>query len=114
LADLGSTNGTLVARGQERIALSDEGAAIALRDGDVIELGAGPDACHLRVHWTDDAAEAQLMSIKSVADVAVATTALQDDPVTLRALYGAQSKIGRAAGLSAVLDALAEAVFDLV
>jgi Nif-specific regulatory protein len=113
LADLGSTNGTTVVRGAARFALADAEHTVALCDGDVIELGQDDEVSQLRVSLVDDG-EAQLMSIKKVDDVGAATQTLQDDPVTLRALYAAQSKIGRAKGLEGALEAIASAVFDLV
>ena len=108
--DLGSTNGTTVIRGDERIELSGVGDAVELQTGDLIELGHDEEVCRMVVSLDEDATSAHLVSIKRVDDAA----AIPDDPRRLRALYDAQSKIGRASDLDAVLEAIAQAVFDLV
>jgi transcriptional regulator with GAF, ATPase, and Fis domain len=63
---------------------------------------------------SDDSGAHQLVSVKPVAETPNAETALQGDPVTLRALYAAQCKISRAGGLDAALEATAATVFELV
>jgi Nif-specific regulatory protein len=113
LCDLGSTNGTAVVRAGERIGLVGADR-VALRDGDLIELGSDDDVCRLRVCLAEDPTAAELVSIKTVAELDSAVTSLQNDPITLRALYAAQSRIGRATDLGAQLEAIAQAVFELV
>jgi Nif-specific regulatory protein len=111
LEDLGSTNGTIVVRGAETIALTDFGTAVELQTGDVIQLGTGGEVCTLAVSLLEDETSAQLVSVKRVDEAAAP---LPDDPQRLRAIYDAQSKIGRAEGLDQVLEAIASAMFDLV
>ncbi len=113
LEDLGSTNGTAVVRDAARIALVDPGDVVALKDGDAIELGSDDEVCRLEVRLDADDKSAHLVSVKKVDEVASAVV-LREDPVTLRAVYAAQSKIGRTSGLDSALEAIAEAVFDLV
>ncbi|MEQ9323220.1 MAG: FHA domain-containing protein, partial [Polyangiaceae bacterium] len=108
--DLGSTNGTIVVRGDERTVLEPSGDALELLDGDVLELGRDDEICRLAVAIADEERSAHLVSVKSVGEEAE----LPDDPVTLRRIYDAQRKIGRARDLDAVLAAIAESVFDLV
>jgi len=106
---LGPNDGTVLVRGTDRVPLSDSGdGAAELMHGDVIELGSGEDVCKLRVSFDDDAT-AHVVSVMSV-DAATPP----DDAITLRALFDAQSQIGRARELDAVLEAIAHAVFDLV
>lgn len=111
LEDLGSTNGTCVVRGEETFELNEVGDAVELQSGDVIQLGTGDEVCKLSVALTDDDDTAHLVSVKKVDD---ADKEVPQDPGRLRALYDAQSKIGRAEELDQVLEAIASAIFDLV
>jgi Nif-specific regulatory protein len=104
--DLGSTNGTWVVRRGERL---DVGDALELCDGDIIELGSDDEVCRLRVSISDDDGGAHVVSVRPVADAVP-----PDDPFTLRNLFDAQARIGRARNLEAALDAIAVAVFDLL
>jgi len=113
IEDLGSTNGTAVLRGEQRLVLGDVGDAIELQPGDVVELGHDDEICRLAVSLLDDDHSAHLVSVKQVEDQ-VGATAFEHDPVTMRALYDVQSKIGRAGDLDRVLEAIADAVFELV
>jgi transcriptional regulator with GAF, ATPase, and Fis domain len=113
IEDLGSTNGTAVIREGERIALTDVGDAVDLQPGDLIELGHDDEICRLAVTVIEDDHSAHLVSVKQVEDE-VGATAFEDDPVTLRALYDAQSKIGRTTELDGVLEAITAAVFEVV
>ena len=112
LEDLGSTNGTALIRGKERTELSGCGEAVPLRDGDIVELGRDGDICRLRVEVREADTSAHVAVVKRIDDAD--PSAFRDDPVTMRALYDAQSRIGRATELDRVLDTIATAVFDLV
>ncbi len=111
LEDLGSTNGTCVLRDDKRLALTDVGDAVELQTGDVIQLGMGEEVCKLSVKLLEDEDNAHLVSVKKVDD---ADKEVPNDPGRLRALYDAQTKIGRADDLDHVLEAIASAIFDLV
>ncbi len=113
IEDLGSTNGTAVLRGEQRLVLSNVGDAVELQAGDIIELGHDDEICRLAVSLHEDDHSAHLVSVKQVDDE-VGATAFEDDPITMRALYDVQSKIGRAGDLDRVLHAIADAVFELV
>ncbi len=113
IEDLGSTNGTAVIRAGQRIPLTDVGDAVDLQPGDLIELGHDDETCRLAVTVLEDDHSAHLVSVKQVEDE-VGATAFEDDPVTLRALYDAQNKIGRTTDLDGVLEAIVAAVFELV
>jgi Nif-specific regulatory protein len=108
--DLGSTNGTAVLRDGERLGLDGIGDAVELKSGDVLELGREDEICQLRVDLVDEERAPHLVSVKKVDE----PPPVPDDPVTLRALYDAQSKIGSAADLDDVLEAIADAAFDLL
>jgi Nif-specific regulatory protein len=111
LEDLGSTNGTCVLRGDEQLDLSEVGDAVELQSGDIIQLGSGDELCRLSVSLIDDDDTAHLVSVKNVDS---AEKEVPNDPVRLRALYDAQSKIGRAEELDQVLEAIASAIFELI
>jgi pSer/pThr/pTyr-binding forkhead associated (FHA) protein len=111
LEDLGSTNGTAVVREGERLSSSEPDDRIPLLAGDVIELGSGEQICRLRVVMPEPAKPTQLVSLKRVDDVVPVASRLENDPVTLRALYETQCSIGRAADLRGVLEGIADAVF---
>jgi transcriptional regulator with GAF, ATPase, and Fis domain len=104
--DLGSTNGTYLTRGGQRSTVDE---ALPLEDGDIIELGSDGQVCRLRVSVVDDDSAAHVVSVRPIEDATP-----PDDMVTLRALFDAQAKIGRARDLDAVLHAISFVVFDLV
>jgi len=112
--DLGSTNGTAVLRGEQRIPSAEPGDRVGLEDGDVIEFGSEDQICRLRVSLDDAAARAHLVTVRPVDELDPTAARLRSDPVTLRALYDAQCRVGRARDLSGILESLAEVVFDLV
>ena len=114
IEDLGSTNGTAVVREGERLVSSEPGDRIPLLPGDVIELGTGEQVCRLRVVMPEPAKPTHVVSVKRVDDVTPVATRLENDPVTLRALYETQCSIGRAADLGGVLEGIADAVLKLV
>jgi transcriptional regulator with GAF, ATPase, and Fis domain len=108
--DLGSTNGTALVRAGEAAMPVEAGSAVELLDGDELVLGRDDETCRLQVTLVDDEGSAHLVSMKSVDDAAL----VPEDPITLRRVYDAQSKIGRARDLDSVLESIASAVFDLV
>ena len=110
IEDLGSTNGTAVLREGNRIGLDGIGDAVELRTGDVLELGREDEICRLRVTLVEEERPPHLVSVKKVDE----PPAVPDDPLTVRALYDAQSKIGRASDLDDVLEAIADGAFDLL
>jgi Nif-specific regulatory protein len=121
IEDLGSTNGTAVMRDGKRLQLAEPGQAIELQSGDEIELGKDEETSRLRVTLVEDEQSAHVVEVKHVEEAPLVEV-LRDDPVALSALYEAQSRIGRTVsaradgrgGLDAVLEATAEALFDLV
>ncbi|HZO15840.1 MAG TPA: FHA domain-containing protein, partial [Polyangiaceae bacterium] len=110
IEDLGSTNGTAVLREGNRIGLDGIGDAVELRTGDVLELGREDEICRLRVTLVEEERPPHLVSVKKVDE----PPEVPDDPLTVRALYDAQSKIGRASDLDDVLEAIADGAFDLL
>jgi transcriptional regulator with GAF, ATPase, and Fis domain len=118
LRDLGSTNGTAVLRGEERVALDDgNGREFALETGDVIELGAGGAAVRLAVTLSESAgpeSHPRVLATRAIDDVRGAESVVEHDESRLRALYDAQKRIGGAEGLHEVLLAICAGAFALV
>jgi Nif-specific regulatory protein len=112
IEDLGSSSGTALLRDGERIELSADDGPHALMPGDVVELGNDDARCRLAVRLRDEEKSTTVALVKPVGEVSASD--FEDDPLTLRRLYDAQIRVGRAGELDAVLDALAEVAFDLV
>ena len=89
-------------------------AALALRDGDVLILGEGETATHLRLHMSEAVSRAQVVEALAANEEQSATLQLRAEPAAIQALYRAQSRIGRQQGLQSTLEAIADAVFLLV
>ncbi|MEO8800557.1 MAG: FHA domain-containing protein, partial [Polyangiaceae bacterium] len=111
LHDQKSTNGTSVVRKGTRLAL-DAQKAFELMSGDLIDLGAGDLAVQLAVTVVDEADDAHVVAVKSIADLE--SNKRTDAGASLKPLYEAQTKIGAAEGLDEVVNAIAEAVLELV
>jgi transcriptional regulator with GAF, ATPase, and Fis domain len=114
LRDQRSTNGTLVVRGAERLAVDDTvGREVPLASGDVIELGMGESVVSLSAAITIDEA-ARVVAFRKIDDFAPAESRVETDAGSLRALYEAQKAIGAADDLHEVVIAIADAVLGLV
>ena len=113
IEDLRSTNGTAILRAGTRLAV-EAGKARDLENGDVVELGSGDGAVHLAITLPDEETGAQVLAIRRIDELAPAETNALGDTGRLRALYLAQKKVGGAADLADTLDAVADAVLDLV
>ena len=117
--DLRSTNGSMVLRGNRRIAVDgSERWELPLRDGDRLALGdpASPVilACHIDLEPAA-AVDEKVLARKAPHEVAAATDRLEADPAGLATLYRALKRIG-ASGLEleAVLEATVQTVLELV
>jgi transcriptional regulator with GAF, ATPase, and Fis domain len=114
LQDLRSTNGTTVVRRGGRIQLDDSnGREVALELDDHVELGVGDRVVAMRVTLPPETEDAQVLAVRPIADIEPTTTAIETDG-RLRILYDAQKRIGATEGLSEVLEAIADAAFELV
>ncbi|HEX7666106.1 MAG TPA: sigma 54-interacting transcriptional regulator, partial [Polyangiaceae bacterium] len=111
LHDQKSTNGTSVVRKGSRSAV-DPAKPFELQSGDIVELGAGDQAVQLAVTVVDEADDARVVAVKPIADLE--SSKRVDAGASLKPLYEAQTKIGAAEGLDEVVDAIAEAVLELV
>jgi Nif-specific regulatory protein len=111
--DLRSTNGTAILRAGARL-VCEAGKPIALENGDVLELGSGEGAVHLSVNAPEEESHAQVLAMRRIDELAPAETNTLVDAGRLRALYLCQKKVGGAADLADTLEAVADAVLDLV
>ncbi len=118
LRDLGSTNGTAVFRGGERIRLDEgNGRELPLETGDVIELGSGGAVVRLEVTLSETGSpesHPRVLATRAIDDVRGAESVVEHDESRLRALYDAQKRIGGAEGLHEVLLAICAGAFELV
>ncbi|MSP62556.1 MAG: FHA domain-containing protein [Myxococcales bacterium] len=111
--DLGSTFGSRLRRGG--VELSLDGAGTALRDHDQILLGHSSAPVVLQVRLPDQPAEVEVLARRAISDLPTAAAEVERDPALWRGLYEVSKKLARSGlDLAAVLDGIAEAVFDLV
>ncbi len=114
LRDQRTTNGTFVARGEERIAVDDAvGREVALETADVIELGTGRARSRSPLALTIDET-ARFVAMRKIDDFAPAEIRVERDAGLLRALYEAQKAIGAADDLHDAVLAIADACLGLV
>ncbi|MGH7327673.1 MAG: GAF domain-containing protein, partial [Polyangiaceae bacterium] len=111
LHDQKSTNGTSVTRKGARVAI-DSQKSFELQSGDVVELGSGEKSVQLAVTIAPDAEDAHVVAVKPISQLEAAKRAEQGSG--LRALYEVQTKIGAAEGLDEVVQAISEAMLELV
>jgi len=113
LEDLGSTNGTWVVRGDERISLSGERRSLLVAGGDVIELGSmGDEATRVRVVLADDDGEIEVMALRPLGELGL--PAAEDAYALLKRLLAAQRAIGTSEDLDQVVTQVADAALELV
>ncbi|MDP9151370.1 MAG: FHA domain-containing protein, partial [Myxococcota bacterium] len=116
LVDLGSTHGTAVWRGSQRIALDDSGGReLALESGDVIELGSAERVVQLAVTLSGEAdPDPRVLAMRKIDELGRSESIVEGDTNRLRAVYEAQKGIGGAADLNQVLVAICDGAFALV
>ena len=114
LMDLESTNGTAVVRAGERTVLRRDAPSLRLEVGDIVEFGTGDSAAVIRLLGVDDSDDAQVMSVRSLDDLAPAAEQIERDPGALSKLYAVQKRIGTATDLDAVLVEIADGALQLI
>jgi transcriptional regulator with GAF, ATPase, and Fis domain len=119
LRDLRSTNGTVLVRDAERIALDDtHGREVEVRAGDLVELGSGELVVRLAVTLAEDNGAAwdvaRVLAMRKIDELGPAQSAVEGDGSRLRALYDAQKRIGGAADMNDLLVAICDGAFALL
>ncbi len=116
--DLKSTNGTIVARGSERIAVNDSrGYRVELASGDLLELGGDEDDAEptvLRVTIGEEEEPAHVVSVRPIDQISGYTPSFERNTDVLKTLYRVEKAIGRATDLDTVLSAVTDASLELV
>ncbi|MCC6646826.1 MAG: sigma 54-interacting transcriptional regulator [Polyangiaceae bacterium] len=109
LEGLGADHGAARIRDGERTQVSDaNGWRLALRVGDLVELGWGEQAAVLYFAAVGDAGEAHVMALRRDGEAGVV------DPARLAEIVRQERAIGAASGLDEVLVAIADAALELV
>jgi len=118
-ADRGSTNGSLVLRGEERILLGPRGVAeVALQDGDLLLLGDLDQAVRLRVK-IKSARKATLtpgtiVATRARADTRELEQRLSADDQALPVLFRLAQEVGRLTDDGKILERVAWAVLEAI
>ncbi len=115
--DLRSTNGSMVLRGNRRIAVDgSERWEVPLQDGDKLMLGdpASPVILTCHVEEASDS-DHQVVATKPFDELSALAARLESDPAGLATLYRVLKRLG-ASGveLEQVLEATAEAIFEVL
>jgi transcriptional regulator with GAF, ATPase, and Fis domain len=115
--DLRSTNGSMLLRGQKRVVLDGSDRwETTIEDGDRLLLGdaASPVIILCKVHPEVGSEEEQrIIATRTLSDLATVTGKIEQGP-EVPALYKAIKRLGGRLDLDETLEALAEAVYDLV
>ena len=118
-ADRGSTNGSLVLRGEQRLVLGPRGVAeLALKDGDLLLLGDLDQAVRLRVA-IKSARKATLtpgtiVATRARADTRELEQRLSADDQALPVLFRLAQEVGRLTGEGEILERVAWAVLEAI
>ncbi len=113
LTDLRSTNGTAILRRGDRLRLEAHAAA-ALEPGDMVELGQGASAVRLAVTTSTEDEAPRMLAVRHIDDIGPVATSVEQDESRVRALYLAQKHVSAAGDLAEVVDAIADAVLELI
>ena len=116
--DLRSTNGSAVERGGTRIPVdASRRHELGLEPGDLILLGDSRNPVQIRIRYTpsDDAELAdRLIATRSIIDLPAVRDQIERDPVSALKLYKALQPLSGRLDHAAVLDAVAEALFEIL
>ncbi|HTM21829.1 MAG TPA: sigma 54-interacting transcriptional regulator, partial [Kofleriaceae bacterium] len=118
---LRSTNGSVVERAGKRMAVdANAGWEITLHDGDLLRLGDPRDPVVIRVGLpapapaeTAELAE-RLIASRSIIDLPAVTDRVEHDPASALRIYKALQPLSSRLELGVLLEAVADAVFELM
>jgi Nif-specific regulatory protein len=119
--DLRSTNGSVVERAGRRMAVdANAGWEITLHDGDLLRLGDPRDPVVIRVGLPAPPAEEvaeladRLIASRSIIDLPAVTDRVEHDPASALRIYKALQPLSSRLELGALLEAVADALFELL
>lgn len=123
--DLRSTNGSVVDRGGQRLAVdATRRFELGLAHGDLLLLGDPKNPVSIRVRILPGAGAAardggdelgeRLIASRSIVDLPAVTDQLEHDPVGALRVYKALQKLGGRLDQSACVEACVEAMFELL
>jgi len=121
--DLRSTNGSAIERAGARTSVDAKaGHELALQSGDLLLLGDPRSPVILRVSWPApseaDAEEAELanrlIATRSIVDLPAVRDQVESDPQSALRVYKALQPLSGRLDQAAVLDAIADAMFEIV
>ena len=118
-ADRGSTNGSLVLRGEQRILLGPRGAVeVTLQDGDLLLLGDLDQAVHLRVAIKSSRratiTPGTIVATRARADTHELEQRLSGDDQALPVLFRLAQEVGRLTSEGEILERVAWAVLEAI
>jgi Nif-specific regulatory protein len=122
LADLGSTNGSMVVRGEERLMLGPKGRPeVALLGGDLLVLGDIDDPVQLRV-TLDEAAESvaspagqnTIVASRARGETLAISQRITSDHDALQAIFRLVERINRAGENEQILGRVVEAALEAI
>ncbi len=115
LEDLGSTNGTWVARAEQRFCLAGEHARLPLEQSDVLELGGmGDEATRLRVTLAAEPDVTEVVALRPLNELGVQAPVPEAAFELLRRILSAQRAISSGDDLEQVVSQVADAALELV
>ncbi|HVR19717.1 MAG TPA: sigma 54-interacting transcriptional regulator [Polyangiaceae bacterium] len=115
IEDLGSSQGTSVVRGGERIVLGEALPSTQLANGDLVELGGTGDSCAaLCVRFELESEHVEFVESRPLSTLGTEPGSPGEATERLRKILAAQRALGAASDLESVVGALAGAALDLV
>jgi len=110
--DLGSSNGTWLMRGNERVSVTQ---AMELESGDELELGgAGSEGTRLRLTFAAEPSSTQIVEVRPLGELGREIGGPDEASARLRALLEAQRALGACTDLESVVTVLADAALAQV
>lgn len=115
LEELGSSSGTAVLRGTERLTFGEARTTVALESGDVIELGErASSGVSVRVRFELEPEAVEFVESRPLSALGTEPGSPGEAAERLRKILAAQRALGAARDLESVVAALADAALDLV
>ncbi len=117
--DLRSTNGSLLRRGDESIAIDGEiGWEITLHEGDILHLGNTKETVAIRIQRAGlgepDSLTDRVIASRAIVDLPEVAERVEHDPASAIRLYKALQPLSSRLEMAATLEAVVDAMFTLL